>query len=164
MDEIINSIPEMEIIVDDGFRKIPVKNTNGEQIGVFYFNPSDIGIIERYNRLADSFDQITAPLEAEAPEGATDEEKDAFNLKCLSEATERLYTACNDLFGGNFSEAFFGRTNPFSPSNGKFYCENALENVGKFISKAFDSEVKKVEGRVNKYTAKYNRAQRRAKK
>lgn len=148
---------ELRIIVDDGYKKVPIINKHGEEVGVFYFNPSDIGIIERYNKLAQSFAEITAPLELEAPEGATDEERDAFNLKTLQEASERLYKACDELFGGDFSTAFFGRTNPWSPSNGKFYCEEALEKVGAFIGKAFDSEVKKIQNRVNKYTGKYKR-------
>ncbi len=152
------------IVVDDGYRKVPIMNNHGEEIGVFYFNPSDIGIIERYNKLATTFDEITAPLEKEVPEGATEEEKDAFNLECLNEASQRLYDACDELFGGDFSKAFFGRTNPFSPANGRFYCESALESVGNLISQVFDSEVKKIKSRVEKYTAKYNRAQRRAKK
>jgi ribosomal protein L44E len=71
------------------------------------------------------------------------------------------------MLGGNMSEAFFGKVNPFSPVDGNFYCENALNAVGKFISQQHDREIKKISQRVNRYTQGYtgdgkpNRAQRR---
>ena len=53
------------------------------------------------------------------------------------------------------SEAFFGKMHPFSPVNGRFYCENALDAVGKYISSQFDREVTKINNRVNRYTHGY---------
>lgn len=152
----------LSITVDDGYQRVPINNKYGDEIGVFYFNPTDIGIIERYNQLADTFDAITEPLEAvhnraDGEEGATEEEQ----LKALEEAKERLYDAVDKLFGGNAAEAFFGKVHPFSPVDGMFYCEQVLQTVGKFISAQFDTETKKMSARVEKYT---NRAQRRAKK
>lgn len=148
------------IQVDDGFQRVPITNKYGEEIGVFKFNPTDIGIIERYNKLADTFDRITEPLEAvqNAPESA-DGSMDDRQVKALEEAKERLYAAVDELFGGNAAEAFFGKTHPFSPVDGNFYCETVLQAVGQFISAQFDTETKKMSARVEKYT---NRAQRRA--
>ena len=37
---------------------------------------------------------------------------------------------------------------PFSPIGGKFYCENVLSAVGKYIEKQFSSEVKRIKARV----------------
>ena len=152
----------LSIVVDDGYQRIPINNKYGDEIGVFYFNPTDIGIIERYNKLAETFNAITEPLEAvEAAHGGTDEEIEARQMEALEEAKERLYDAVDKLFGGNAAEAFFGSVHPFSPVDGKFYCEIVLETVGQFISEQFDVETKKMSARVEKYT---NRAQRRAKK
>ena len=66
----------------------------------------------------------------------------------MKEAETRLYAACDKLFGGNMSEAFFGKMHPFSPVNGRFYCENALSAVGQYISKQFARETKAA-GRTN---------------
>ena len=151
---------KLQIVVDDGFEKIPVMNTHGDEIGVLYFNPSDVGIIERYNNIAGKFDAITEPMTREAPEGLSDAEKMQWNIDRTKEASERLYEACNELFGGDFASAFFGRTNPWSPKNGKFYCEEALEKVGNFFASYFEKEVKAIESRTSKYL---NRAQRRKK-
>ena len=151
---------KLQIVVDDGFEKVPIMNTHGDEIGVLYFNPSDVGIIHRYNKIAEKFDAITEPMSRKAPEGLTDAEKLQFDIDCTNEASERLYEACNELFGGDFAEAFFGRTNPWSPKNGKFYCEEALEKVGAFFASYFEQEVKAIESRTQKYL---NRAQRRKK-
>lgn len=145
-----------EIVVDDGSVEVPIRNKQGDQIGVFYFQPTDIGIIDRYNNLVNALDSIVEPLETVNinPDGTADEKNEA-EAAALHEAEQRLYNACNALFNGNFAEAFFGKMHPFSPVNGRFYCENALDAVGKFISRQFDREVQKVNARVAKYTHGY---------
>lgn len=146
------------IVVEDGSVQESIRNKYGEEIGVFCFRPTDIGIIERYNKVAEDFDKITAPLEKLniQTDGTVDDENEA-EVKAMQEATERLYDACNYLFGGNMAEAFFGKMHPFSPVNGRFYCENALDALGKYISNQFDSEVKKVNRRVSRYTGAYHK-------
>ncbi len=145
-----------EIVVDDGTIEVPIRNKMGEKTGVFFFRPTDIGIIDRFNEMADEFEQITAPLESVNinADGTADEKNDA-DFTALKEAETRLYAACDKLFGGNMSEAFFGKMHPFSPVNGRFYCENALSAVGSYISRQFAREVKKVNSRIEQYTHGY---------
>ena len=139
----------LNIVVDDGVIEVPILNKQGETVGMFSFNPSDIGIIDRYNEIAAEFQKITEPLERI---GTSADEDDA---AAISLAKERLFEACNYLFGGSFSDAFFGHIHPFSLVRGRFYCENVLEAVGKFISAQFDREVSRVNARVEKYTRGY---------
>lgn len=149
---------DVGIVVDDGSVRESIKNQYGEEIGVFCFRPTDIGIIDRFNKVAADFDKITEPLEHIniRVDGTADEENQA-EAEAVKEATKKLYEACNYLFGGNMAEAFFGKMHPFSPVNGRFYCENALDAVGKYISRQFDSEVKRVGARVEKYTHAYQK-------
>ncbi len=144
------------ITVDDGSVEVPIQNRQGDTIGVFYFRPTDIGIIERYNKVIGEFDDIIAPLESVniKSDGTVDEKNEA-EIAAMKEAETRLYEACNYMFGGNFAEAFFGSMHPFSPVNGRFYCENALTAVGQYISNQFEREVKKVNSRVERYTHGY---------
>ena len=144
------------IVVDDGSVRESILNKHGEEIGVFYFRPTDVGMIDRYNKMAAEFDKITEPLENVNinPDGTVDEKNEA-EMAAMNEATSRLFEACNYLFDGNFSEAFFGKMHPFSPVNGRFYCEHALDAVGKYISRQYDREVSKVQSRVNRYTHGY---------
>lgn len=149
----INNHNGMTLVVDDGSEKIPICNKFGDEIGVFYFQPTDIGIIERYNKVIGEFDKITEPLENVNISGdGSSESKEQAEQEALKEAEKRLFEACDYLFGGNFAEAFFGKMNPFSPVNGRFYCENALNAVGRYISQQFNREVGKVNARVQKYT------------
>ena len=134
------------ITVDDGSRRVPIHNIHGEEIGVFYFHPTDIGIIERYNRMVGRFDEITKPLE-----GFAGDESDAAQAEALREAEKRLYEAVNGLFGGDAAGAFFGNMHPFSPVGGAFYCEAVLKAVGEYISGQFDAETAKFSDRAKQY-------------
>lgn len=146
----------LEIAVDDGSQRVPINNKFGEEIGVFYFRPTDLKIIERYNETVAKFDEILAPLEAVniSADGTADED-DMPAMEALKEAEKRLYEACDYIFDGNMSEAFFGKMHPFSPINGVFYCETALNAVGNFIAAQFSQETKKVNKRLDKYVGKY---------
>ncbi|MCD8371797.1 MAG: hypothetical protein LUD27_00655 [Clostridia bacterium] len=144
------------IVVDDGYVRESIRNQYGEEIGVFCFRPSDLAMLERYNKVADGFADIVKPLEdvSIAADGSVDEQNEAA-FKAMEEAKKRLFEACDYLFGGNMSEAFFGKMHPFSPVGGHFYCENVLNAVGKYISAYFNGETKRIQDRVNRYTRKY---------
>ena len=146
----------MNIVVDDGSVRVPIMNKLGEEIGVFLFRPTDVGMIDRYNQVVGDFEKITEPLESvNINADGTVDEGDEAEFAALADAEQRLFRACDFLFGGNMSEAFFGKMHPFSPVNGRFYCEQALEGVGSFISTQFAKETKKINARVEKYTHGY---------
>lgn len=145
----------MEIVVDDGSERVPIRNTFGDEIGVFRFHPTDVGIVNRYNEIAGKFDQITEPLERAdiGADGAASDEFDEESIAALNEAEKRLYEAVDYLFGGEMSKAFFGSMHPFSPVGGRFYCELAIEAVGQFISDRFEVQTDAITKRIEKYTA-----------
>lgn len=148
-----NKTINLSITVDDGSRRVPIMNTDGEEIGVFRFHPTDLGIIERYNRLAEKFDAITEPLNAlHIEEGQELDLTDPQLVTVLGEAEERLNVAVNELFGSeDAAEAFFGKMHPFSPVNGEFYATQVLQRVGAFIGDQFDTETKAMSKRAKKY-------------
>ena len=48
--------------------------------------------------------------------------------------------------------------NPFSPlESGKLYIEEIMEKLGDIVEAEFDTRVKRVQSRQNKYTAKYHK-------
>ena len=144
---------DFKIIVDDGYQRVPITNLHGDEVGEFYFNPTDVGIINRLKEFNDHFNDIIEPLEGLSggfsgeDEGLNTEQKNA-----LETATERLYEAVNKLFNSDTAKAFFGRVHPFSPVDGEFYCTEVLNKVSAFIGEQFDVETKKIEKRTNKYT------------
>ena len=143
----------LAITVDDGARRVPILNMDGEEIGSFRFHPTDIGIIERYNRLAEQFDAISEPLKGlSVPEGGEMDLTDPKLVAALTEAESRLNAAVNKLFGSDgAAEAFFGRMHPFSPVNGEFYATQVLQKVGAFIGAQFDTETKAMSKKAKKY-------------
>ncbi len=148
-----DKIMNFAITVDDGARRVPILNMDGEEIGAFRFHPTDIGIIDRYNRMAEQFDAITEPLEGLNLDG-----EDSADLTspavtaALGEAQGRLYEAVNRLFASDgAAEAFFGTMHPFSPVNGEFYATQVLQKVGAFIGEQFDTETKAMSKKARKY-------------
>ena len=146
----------MNIVVDDGSRRVPICNTSGEEIGAFTVHPTDIGIIQRYNELAGDFDRIVEPLEAvNGDDGTPDDISDPKYAEALNEAGRRLYGAVDRLLGcEGAADAFFGKMNPFSPVDGEFYCTRVLNAVGAYINAAFDTETVKFSDRAKKYAKK----------
>lgn len=140
----------MAITVDDGSRRVPIQNMQGEEIGAFTFRPTDIGIVERFNAMVGEFDAITEPLE-----NVGDDLENEQATAALAEAKDRLYRAVDKLFGGEgVAEAFFGKMHPFSPVNGAFYCETVLQAVGQYIGAQFETETAKFSDRAKKYAKK----------
>ena len=143
----------MNIIVDDGSRRVPIMNKNGEEIGAFTFHPSDLSIIERYNRMANGFDDIVAPLTAlEAGADAEIDLSDPKYAEAISEASGRMLAAVDELLGSDGAgAAFFGRMNPFSPVDGDFYCTGVLNALGTYIGQVFEAETAKFSAKAQKY-------------
>ena len=141
------------ITVDDGSRRVPIMNMDGEEIGAFRFHPTDIGIIDRYNHMAEQFDAITEPLEGlSVPEDGQMDVTDPALSAALGEAEKRLYAAVDGLFGSeDAAAAFFGKMHPFSPVNGEFYATQVLQKVGAFIGAQFDTETKAMSQKAKKY-------------
>ena len=53
-----NKVKALGIVVDDGYQRIPIRNLHGDEVGVFYFNPTDIGIVQRFNEFAQNFSSV----------------------------------------------------------------------------------------------------------
>ena len=147
-------MPVMGIKVDDGRRRVPITNIYGDEVGVFYFNPTDTKIINRYNEFTKSLDYVFEPFESLSDSG---DENNSDVENALSEAESRLNEAVNKLFGGDAAGAFFGSIPPFSATEGVFYFEKVMQSVGEYISAQFDAETNKINTRIEKYTKKYKR-------
>ena len=147
-----------QITVDDGSVTVPMYNMSGAKIGEFLFQPTDVGIVNRFNESMDKFDDVVAPLAEAAEKGEGD------SMEALNEARDRLFSLCDYIFNTETGKSLFGRMHPFSPVNGRFYCEEVFEKLGAFIQAQFGEETKKVSQRLKKYIAKYEPGKRGPKK
>lgn len=151
------------ITVDDGFVSVPMYNLHGMKIGEFAFQPTDVDIVNRFNESMDKFDEVLAPLQAEADK---DPDADDFdNIDAVNEARDRLFKMCDYIFNADTGNSLFGRMHPFSPVNGKFYCMEVFDQLSVFIQSQFGEETKKVNENMKKYVDGYKpSAQRRKRK
>lgn len=149
----------VNLSIDDGLEQIIINNRFGNEIGVFWFRPTDAGIIDRYNKTITALGKIVdtaqkvgiVPPDIDAdPSDVAKATADAINT-----VKEELYKAFDYLFDANVAEAFFKKVHPFTIVNGRFFCEIVLEAIGGYLAKRLDSEVKKLNVRVERYTHGY---------
>ena len=150
-----NNITNMSI--DDGLEKIVVNNKHGNEIGTFYFRPTDTDIVNRYNESLARLEEAIEPLKSEflVPSDADADTAAEAIMNAISEAKTKLCDAFDYIFDANVSEAFFGRVNPFTLIGGRFYCENVIEAIGSFIAERLGVEVRQLSDRAQKYTHGY---------
>lgn len=155
-------VDNVGIVIDDGTEEVPITNLRGQRVGVFYVRPTDLGIVNRYDKFIKDFDSILEPIQSLSVNGdGTAKDNDTKTMDALKEAEKRLSDKLNALFDGNFAEAFFGKMNPFSIVGGRFYCEVTIEAVGAYIEKRFDHEMNLAQSRVDKYTHGYRTGKHR---
>jgi len=160
MEEIkdINRQDEEVVVVNDGRRKVTIKNQNGDVIGSFRFNPTDVNIVNRYNESVSKFEDIVKPL-SNYDIKANGEGDGMEAVSALDEAEAKLIDLMDYILDGQFGKAFFSKTHAFAGvedgDDVKFYCEVAFDVVGQYIANKFDAETKKLDRRLSKHTHGY---------
>lgn len=105
-----------EILIDDGSKEYSFKNHLGETFATFAFNPTDAGLLSRYDKAIEFFQKVKYPEDATIEDIVALENgiKEQFNLVC----------------GKNVSDGLFGRYTPLTLfANGEMYCEIAIEKL-----------------------------------
>lgn len=131
-------------LVLDNREWIDIVDSKGNVTGGFYWNPADLDIVKRYEKVAAEFEKI------ELPEGEDIDKMYAISDKVKEQFDYLLHT--------NASEALFAGANPFTPRpDGTLLCEYVLSAVATFIEKELDVRVRKTSAKVKKYTDKYKK-------
>lgn len=133
----------LKLNVDTGSVLIDIED-RGEKIGEFRFNPADIDIVRRYEKVAEYLDST------KIEESAGAEEVLAF--------TDKIKEQFDYLMNYKVSDALFAKCNPLTPlSNGDFYCEHVLEGIAGLIEKEMGQRIAKKKAKIQKATAKYHK-------
>lgn len=152
------NIPET-ITIDDGRESFSIKNTQGEEIGVLRFRPSDPSIVNRYGKaltiINDALETAKRKAKEKHKSGSDDGDKISAISETLNELRPSLLEALDRLFEPNVSDAFFKDIDPFVVMDGHFYCEIVVKKIGEIISSRVGCEVKKLSERAAKYTHVY---------
>lgn len=133
-----------QIVLDDRER-IEIVNSDGEVTGSFFWNPSDLDIVKRCEKVIDFFNHMEIP---EGKEG-TD------SLFAASDAIKQQF---DYLISPGASETLFKHANPLSPrEDGSFFAEYVLNQLIAFIEAELDVRLKRTTTKIKQYTEKYNK-------
>ena len=135
-----------QIRVNDGSKSYQIVNAQGDELCVFTFNPSDVNILERYQKVVDSLEAAIKEIgrDGDAPE-------------VLAKAQGIIREKMDELFGRDTS-SLWEVCGPLSPlDNGQLYAENILEAIGPVIEAETKQRVDKARERMAQYTAAYDK-------
>ena len=154
------NIDDDVIVVDDGYKIIKVQNSNGELIGQFRFNPTDVNIVNRYNKIEAQIGDVIKPLKDASitKDGIAGDES---SIDLLNDAEAKMIELMDYMLDCDSRAAFFNKTHLFTPTDGRFYCENVFDAIGNFITRKFENEIKKMNSRVEQHTHGYRTGKHR---
>lgn len=141
------------IVFDEGIQEFEINNDPSR---ILRFNPSDVGIVDRYYTCIQKMEEELKKTEDIRidPEG---------NPVDTLESTAETLKEVNRILRSNFDEVFyegsadivFGKQNPLALAGGHTIYENFLKAFGKIIAPMIEEEKKKSENAVNKYRGQY---------
>lgn len=135
----------MKSITADIGEKIVIKNTDGEEMGHFFFNPADPDIMRRCNIVSEKMEEISEQIKV-----GKAEEIDNIN-KAIKEQTSFL-------LGESASETLFKYNSPLAITpNGSIYALYIFDIILNFIEEEVKERTKKTQKTMEKYTAKYKK-------
>lgn len=131
-----------QFIIDDGLHNVVFKNNNGEVFSEFSFNPSDTGLLSRY----DSFIEFLESLEIK---------EDGDTASQILEFENSIKEKIDELFNRNVSESIFKTYSPCTIfQNGDMFIEVVIKHMGDVIEKETDNRLKKKVAKIKKATEK----------
>lgn len=124
------------IIFEDGYKEFMINNDPDRTIR---FNPSDVGIAERFREAYKAIDRLVQ------------EKREGDTVELIREMDEGIKEQIDFIFNQPVSEKVFGGQSPMAPVAGKMLFERFLEAVLPVITESIGKEKKASSERIGKY-------------
>lgn len=136
---------KFELKLDAGFATVPIYDkVDGEKLGEFKFNPSDLDIARRYDYVAEEMGKLSIPEDG--------------SIETLYETTDKIKELIDYLLNCKASDGIFAVANPFTPvSDGDLYIEKVIEGIAGLIEEITEKRIEQKRIKIQKATAKYAR-------
>lgn len=123
-------------------------DASGKPLFTISFHASDIAIIHRYDDVVEYLNKMDTSTLSTAENTAEE----------LKKIEEKLAQQLNKMFNADIAGPIYSVMSPFTPlASGKLYIEEIIEKIGALIESETGARLKKVQSRMNKYTAKYQK-------
>lgn len=133
-----------QIRIDTGSVDYEVIDKNGNVIGEFEFVPTDVGILNRYEKVIDFFNSKKF--------------SDSIKENELIEFSNEIKEQFDYLFNYPVSDGLFAKCDPLTvTANGDFFFEAAIDAIAKVIESTMKKRVDKKLAMVKKVTEKYHK-------
>lgn len=134
-----------ELKLDAGFVTVPIYDkADGEKLGEFKFNPSDLDIARRYEYVVEEMGKLSLSEDS--------------SIESLYKTTDRVKELIDYLLNCKASDGIFVIANPFTPvTDGDLYVEKVVEGIAGLIEDITEKRIEQKQIKIKKATAKYAR-------
>jgi hypothetical protein len=126
--------------IDTGRVNLRVEDSEGNERGIFSFNPGDVNTAERFLSVQEEYKKLSAEYDEEIKNATTTEQQLAVLKRCVSDI-EGLIDVC---FGEGSSEILFGEDCSLTMFLDFF------DGITPYFEKASKDRVEKFKSRLNK--------------
>ena len=134
--------------INNGLKTYDIADQDDNIVGSFSFNPSDTGIVKRYNAAIEKFQTVFDEIKGM-------DNPDA--VEVLEKLDEKAYELIDGIFNANIAKSFFSIMGPFSPlESGNFFIEDVIDAIGQAFEAETGERVRKVNRKIQKHTKKYH--------
>lgn len=144
------------ILSKEIYETVKIKDHEGKVLSEFSFNPSDVNIVDRYNKFLEGFED----LKNEIISYESSAEKDDYekSVEKLHMVNDKIHAKVNELLNADVSDSIFSVMGALSPlPSGDYYFTFIIEQIGKKINEATGARMKKIDMKISKHTGKYHR-------
>lgn len=137
----------MALSINFGLKSYPIEDEQtGQELGVIYFNPSDVGLATRWEAARKAIKEATETM-PKSGDGM---------LEALGELDNRVKAQLDYAFGTPVSAVLFQQVSSLALcDDGRMVIENVLDALAPIVEDAQQTAVKAGEARVKSRTVKY---------